>query len=191
MEMIDNCQKRGHWVFLQNCHLVPDFMKNLETIINTLQSFDKDNNASTHFRLWMSCLPSTNITATVLMNSLKITMESPIGIKANMKKLIKSQAKIWNYEYDHIKKIGKDYEYSKFFLSLMLFHSVIIERKLYGPLGWNVRYNFNENDFLIGKNILKNGLERYSTIPYKAIIYLTADCIYGGRVTDDLDRRYF
>ena len=75
----------------------------------------------------------------------------------------------------------------------MHFHSIILERKNYGPIGWNIKYNFNESDFNISKNILKSNLEKYSgagtPIPFKAIIYLTADCIYGGRVTDDWDRR--
>ena len=76
---------------------------------------------------------------------------------------------------------------------MVKYHPLILERKNYGPIGWNIKYNFNEADFQISKNILKSNLERYSKandkIPFKAIIYLTSDCIYGGRVTDDWDRR--
>ena len=123
------------------------------------------------------------------MNSLKITLESPIGVKANLKKMMLAQNRIWQFDTDTMKKVNKEWEYSKLVISLMHFHSMLTERKNYGPLGWNIKYNFNDSDFLISKNIIKNSLQGSQTIPYKAINYLTADCIYGGRVTDDWDRR--
>ena len=186
---IEECQKKGQWIFLQNLHLVPSFMKELEQVISNLQNNDREMNIN--FRLWLSSLIADNILPSILVNSIKMTVESPEGVKSNLINLLKSQQKQWNYDYTSMKQKGKEYVFEKLFIGLMHFHSILLERKNFGPIGWNIQYNFNEADFLIAKNILRSNLEKKSNInvPFKAITYLTSDCIYGGRVTDDWDRR--
>jgi len=80
-------------------------------------------------------------------------------------------------------------EWRSLFLSLVYFHAVVLERRRFGPIGWNVQYDFNESDFKISMRQLRNMLDEYEDIPFSALKYLTGECYYGGKVTDHWDRR--
>lgn len=81
--------------------------------------------------------------------------------------------------------------FRKAMFGLCWFHAIVIERKKFKTLGWNVTYSFNDSDFSVCGDLLRNYMQggKDEPIPWKAIQYLIAEANYGGRVTDDWDRR--
>ena len=74
------------------------------------------------------------------------------------------------------------------------FHATIQERKKFGKIGWNVSYDFNESDFRISFRLISMYLEKAhnnneENLPWDTLRYLIGEAMYGGRVTDDFDRR--
>ena len=56
--------------------------------------------------------------------------------------------------------------WKKLLFSCSFFHAIVQERRKYGPLGWNIRYEFNDSDLDTQITILKNMLENHSEIPW-------------------------
>lgn len=79
--------------------------------------------------------------------------------------------------------------FHKLTFGLCYFHAIIQERKKFGPLGWNIRYEFNDSDLETSKTVVKMLLSEGDTIPWDAMLFVTGHINYGGRVTDDWDRR--
>lgn len=74
------------------------------------------------------------------------------------------------------------------------FHAIIQDRRKYGKIGWNISYDFNESDFRISFKLLnlylgKAKINKDEVIPWNSLKYLIGEAMYGGRVTDDYDRR--
>ena len=70
---------RGHWVMLQNCHLLASWLKSLEAIIENIQKPDKG------FRLWLTTMPTDRFPLGILQKSLKVVTEPPDGLGANVR----------------------------------------------------------------------------------------------------------
>jgi len=124
----------------------------------------------------------------LLHQSLKITSEPPKGIKSSM---IRSYASVIGSKTELAFYNGSQkFEiWQRLFLSLSFFHAIVRERRRFGPLGWTAQYDFNDSDFRVSMKQLHLMVDSFEKVPFKALRYLTGLCNYGGRVTDDRDRR--
>lgn len=78
-EYIELGAQRGLWVLLQNCHLLPSWLRELEKILEKIIEPHPD------FRLWLTTEPTDAFPLGILQRSLKIVTEPPNGLKLNMR----------------------------------------------------------------------------------------------------------
>lgn len=152
-------------MFLANCHLSLSWMPELDKLVEQLQVQKPHPN----FRLWLSSSPHPEFPITILQAGIKMTTEPPKvpllthtqthtqisrpdltlntapccpqGVKANLKRLYQLVTE------DQFKRCSKPALYKKLLFSLCFFHSILLERKKFLQLGWNIVYGFNNSDF--------------------------------------------
>merc|ERR1719198_2960229 len=112
-----------------------------------------------------------------------MTLEPPKGLKQGLVRGYLSFDEEW------FEGSSKPKEFKKMCFGLCFFHGLILERRGFGPVGWNNKYAFSEPDRDISRQQLRNFLEDFDGVPYEALNYMVAEANYGGRVTDNQDRR--
>jgi dynein heavy chain len=176
--LIEQGQRAGNWVLLQNCHLFKSWMPSLEEIVSKFDENQEDIHDD--FRLFLTSMPVKYFPVSILQNGLKLTTEPPRGIKANLKR---SYNDLTEESFTHSKS-----EWNRLLFGLSFFHAIVQERRKFGPLGWNIRYQFNDSDLETSITMLRNFLNENDFIPWDSMKFMIGDINYGGRVTDDLDR---
>mmetsp|Transcript_166710 Transcript_166710/g.405134 ORF Transcript_166710/g.405134 Transcript_166710/m.405134 type:complete len:2545 (+) Transcript_166710:2-7636(+) len=178
MEKLEAGHKQGHWVLLNNIHLMPRWCVELE---KKLDSFNVEGSHE-RFRVFLTAEPSAGIPIGMLNRSIKLTNEPPTGLKANLKRAFASLSRESVDEAENkVKSI---------LFGLCHFHAIMIERKKFGSRGFNMMYPWGLGDLRSSVTCLNNYLESSggSKIPWEDLRYIFGEIMYGGHIVNDLDR---
>jgi dynein heavy chain len=179
MAKLEIGHREGHWVMLQNIHLMPKWCVELE---KKLDAFAVENSHPS-MRVILSADPNKGIPIGILERSIKLTNEPPQGMLANLRR---SFALFSKEDFE-----DKDARVKSILFALVHFHSLMLERKKFGPMGYNMKYPFNAGDLRDSAQVLYNYLEGTSSvkIPWDDLRYIFGEIMYGGHIVDDWDRR--
>ncbi|KAJ3342801.1 Dynein heavy chain 5, axonemal [Gonapodya sp. JEL0774] len=178
-KLLSTYMANGGWALLQNCHLGIPFMDELLGLITESETINDK------FRLWITTDVTTKFPINLLQSSIKFTNEPPQGLKAGLKRT-------YNWLTQDMLDMSARPQYKPILYGLAFFHSVVQERRKFGPIGWNIPYEFNQADLAASVQFVQNHVDELAPkapINWATTRYMFSEVHYGGRVTDDFDRR--
>jgi dynein heavy chain len=147
------------------------------------------------FRLWLTSMPSQVFPVPVLQNGIKVTNEPPRGLRANLTRTFQD---ISSEEFESGSSAGaesgsfsKRAVLKKLIFATAFFNALILERRKFGAVGWNIPYEWMNSDLKAAMMQVKMYLEEANNgeIPWETLNVTVSDITYGGRVTDTWDKR--
>ncbi|KAJ7395081.1 hypothetical protein BTVI_158454 [Pitangus sulphuratus] len=134
----------------------------LEFLSELMDTITTIESMSEDFRTWITTEAHPEFPINLLQSSIKFTNEPPQGVKAGLKRTYSA--------------VTQD---------------LLEERRKFGPLGWNIPYEFNQADFTASVQFIQNHLSDVDIkhgVNWSCVRYMLGEVQYGGRVTDDFDK---
>ena len=180
IKAINAAAVNGSWVLLQNCELGLGLMDQMEEILGKL----REAGVNPDFRLFITALPHPRFPLGLLQMCTKVTNEPPAGLQAG---LLRSYTTM--VDQDRLERVDT-LQWRQLVYALCFLHSIVQERRKFGSLGWNIPYEFNDGD--LGACIMFLEKHLYAgSISWATVQYMVSEVQYGGKITDDMDRRLF
>ncbi|XP_015430178.1 PREDICTED: dynein heavy chain 8, axonemal [Dufourea novaeangliae] len=177
--LLQSAKTEGFWALCQNCHLGLEYMAE---VVNFLLEMDAPH---PDFRIWITTEPHKDFPISLLQMSIKYTYEPPQGVRAGLLATYSGMNQEMLDQCDAA-------QYIPIIYTVSFLHTVVQERRKFGPLGWNIPYEFNMADWLASCMFVNNHLNDFDVkqgISWSTIRYMIGEVQYGGRVTDDYDKR--
>ena len=177
----------GEWALLQNCHLGLKFLADLETLL--IKTDTEQIGEETRVLITTESHPKFPIG--LLQMSIKVTNEPPPGVKAGIKRS-------YGWFNQEMLDSYRRPEWKPMLFAQCFIHSIVVERKKFGPIGFCIPYEFNQGDWQASVQFLQNHMttigddaKRGSQVSWITVRYMISEIQYGGRITDNKDRVMF
>lgn len=161
------------WICIKNVHLVPNWIKSLHELLHELQPNES-------FRVWLISESNQCFAQEILSKCNFVLYEAPNGIQSRIERLLRNWRSLLEKK--------RDAKMLKLMVALLVFDSVIQERRQYIPQGWSASYNFSDADLKTALDVVQ-WME--NSIAYKmdwaVLRELLGSIAYGGRIKNEQD----